>query len=148
MTFCPRCRCTPCTCSIPSAGWIRENVGCAKGINKQPGGMNKTETRYAEYLRFQREGGLILWWRFEAITLKLGHDCRFTPDFMVMRVDGVIELIDVKGTTKTAKGKAKAYSEDDARVKIAAAAEQFPFVFRRAFEANGGWQHDEFSTAA
>ena len=85
-------------------------------VRRQPGVMNKQEQAYALHLEaLKREGAILAWW-FEGITLRLGHDCRFTPDFMVQMRDGTIELHDVKG-----------FMEDDARVKLATCAQQFPF---------------------
>lgn len=143
MTFCRTCRATPCVCNVQSAAWLRENVASAKGVKKPAGAMNKTEQRYADRLAMQVMLGEVVWWKFGKVTFKIGDDCRFTPDFAVMLPDCTVEFIDTKGTKKGANGKMKAWSEEDARVKIAAAAEQFPFVFKRAFFANGEWVHEQ-----
>jgi hypothetical protein len=90
----------------------------ARAVLKQPD-MNKTEARYAATLELQQKAGEILWWKFEAITFKLADDCRYTPDFVVMMPDGMIELRETKG-----------FWRDDALVKIRVAAAQFPFRFR------------------
>ena len=51
--------------------------------------------------------------------------------------DGTLELHEVKG-----------FWRDDAKVKIKAAAQQYPFVFRayskRAKKDGGGWKVEEF----
>lgn len=112
----------------------------ARGRIRQPKGMNKTEARYAQYLELQKRAGTVVWFKYEGITVKLGNDCRYTPDFAVMLASGAVELHEVKGR----KGK-KAYCEDDARVKIAVAAEQFPFRFVMVWSAsNGEWVLGEF----
>lgn len=85
---------------------------------------SKAEEAWAARLEARRLAGEIRSWRFEAVTLKLGFDCRYTPDFYVVLESGAVELHEVKG------GKAW----DDAMVKLKAAATQFPqftFVFAR-----------------
>lgn len=108
----------------------------AKGrMRHVTGQMNKTEAAYYAHLQAQGHA----WVEFEAITLKLADGCRYTPDFAVMRQDGVIELHEVKGS--------KAIFQDDAKVKIKLAAKLFPFVFKLAFpipiKHGGGWTIEE-----
>jgi len=79
--------------------------------------MNKTEERYDAHL-WKIRGHLTVWHAFEAITFKLAHDTRYTPDFIVQRTSGIIECHEVKG-----------FWRDDARVKIKVAASLFPFKF-------------------
>lgn len=114
----------------------------AKGRLRPQKGMNKAETMYAAHLEIQVRAGMVLWYRFEGITLKLGDDCRFTPDFAVMTADGRLELHDTKALWKST---GKVHWEEDARVKLATAAEMYPFrvvaVWR---EANGSWGCKEF----
>lgn len=86
-------------------------------------GMNKTETKHATTLEAGRLAGQILGWRFEPMKLRLGNSwtTSYTPDFAVFKIDGTIELQDVKGG---------AGWTDDARVKIKVAARLYPeFVF-------------------
>lgn len=105
-----------------------------------PGQMNATEARYAQHLELRRLGGEILSVRFEAVTFKLGPDCRYTPDFELVRADGTIELHDVKGTTRRKKadgtrGEEAPWVEADAHVKIRWAASSMPWYrFCLAFE--------------
>lgn len=84
------------------------------------GQMNKTEAAYSRHLLHQQAVGRIAWYRFEGITLKLGDRVRYTPDFVVMRSDGVIELHEVKGSRRI--------FQDDARAKTRIAASDFPFA--------------------
>lgn len=91
--------------------------------------MNKTEERFSHILEAQRLAGEILWWKYEAITFKLAHDTRYTPDFLVMYKDGTMECVEVKG-----------WLRDDAAVKIKVAAQMFPFVFRMMREIKGRWE--------
>lgn len=90
---------------------------CARAIHR-PGVMNGTERAYSLLLSRRRDAGEISEYFFEDIKLKLGKACFYTPDFMVIRTDGRIEMHEVKG-----------FWMDDARVKIKAAADKFPFVF-------------------
>ena len=83
------------------------------------GQMNRTEAAYARHLLHQQAAGLIAWYRFEGLTLRLAERCSYTPDFVVMRADGQIELHEVKGSREMFR--------DDARVKTRLAAAEFPF---------------------
>jgi len=112
----------------------------AMGITKKriPGTMNKTEARYEEeVLTLEYTSGRLLWYSFEGMTFKLGPDLRYTPDFVILRPDGLIECHEIKAGKKTGDP----LVEDDARVKIIAAAEKFPFSFRmRWFDlTKGAW---------
>ena len=78
-----------------------------------PGSMNKTEEAYAGHLRQLMLAGEVLHFEFEPLKLRLAEKTFYTPDFMVVRRDGLIELHEVKG-----------FWEDDARVKIKVAAKQ------------------------
>lgn len=101
------------------------------------GAMNKTETRYAQHLTLLQHAGTVLWWRFEGVKLRLADNTFYTADFFVMVADGTLEVHEVKG-----------FWEDDARVKIKVAADQYPFRFL-AFKAEplkrgGEWIAEEF----
>ena len=104
------------------------------------GAMNKTEARYhAEVIEPMMRCGAATWSRFGAIKLRLAAKTFLTVDFAVLRSDGVLELIDVKG--------AKIVYQEDAKVKMKVAAEQFtPFVFTVAYPRRkrdgGGWLHE------
>lgn len=102
---------------------------------KKKGEMNATEAKFANYLRGLEIAGEILWWKHEGIKLQLADNTTLNVDFNVMYADGLLVMIDVKG--------AKAIIEEDAKVKMKVAAEQFPFVFRYAFprqkKDGGGW---------
>lgn len=102
------------------------------------GAMNRTEAAYASDLRDAQSLGDILWHRFEGVKLRLADNTFYTPDFAVMASDGVMEMHEVKG-----------FWQDDARVKIKVAAEQYPFRFKaikaRAKKHGGGWAVEDFS---
>jgi len=103
-----------------------------------PGTMNKTEEKYAAELQSALLAGEIIWWAFEPWKFRLAPLTTYTPDFGVMRPDGLIEVQEVKG-----------HWEDDARVKIKVAAEMywmFKFVALtvRSKKLGGGWIAEEF----
>lgn len=111
----------------------------AKGrtVRRTVGQMNKTEAKYAQMLDIEKHEGRILDYWFEKITFKLADDTRYTPDFVIQRPDGTMEVHEVKG-----------FWEDDALVKIKVAAAQFPFRFIAvsaiAQKHGGGWKEREF----
>lgn len=103
----------------------------------KPGTMNGTETAYAKHLEEQRIAGVVLWYKFEGVKLRLGEKTFYTPDFAVMQASGQIELHEVKG-----------HWVDDARVKIKVAADMYPFKFiaikKLAKKRGGGWEYEVF----
>jgi hypothetical protein len=95
----------------------------------RPGEMNKTETEYDLRLDAMKHHGEIAWYCFEGIKLRLADATFYTPDFVVMASDGVIECHEVKG-----------FWRDEARVKIKVAAALYPFRFiaaRKRTKAQG-----------
>ncbi|MBN8831215.1 MAG: hypothetical protein J0G94_11505 [Sphingomonadales bacterium] len=104
------------------------------------GTMNKTEARYeAEVLAPLLQAKEILWYRFEGIKLRLADNTFLTVDFPMMRADGLLVMVDVKG--------APGVITEDARVKMKVAADQYPFAFRFAWplprKQGGGWGGEE-----
>ncbi len=81
------------------------------------GRMNSYEAEYEALFLGQLVHG------YEAITLRLGADCRFTPDFFVIAGDDVLEFHEVKGS----------FIRDDAKVKLRVAAEMYPMFRFRMF---------------
>lgn len=100
--------------------------------------MNKLEAEYAQELENQKRCGLILWWAFEPMKLRLAGNTYYSPDFGVLAYR--LEFHEVKG-----------FWRDDARVKIKVAAEHFPFVFRaikkKKQRDGGGWDVEVFGGA-
>ena len=111
----------------------------ALGRLKQ-GVMNKTEAVYAQRLDLLQKAGEILWHRFESIKFRLADNTFYTPDFAVLRADGVMEIHEVKGSM--------AIFQDDAKVKVKVCAEAFPFRFLvavpRKKNQGGGWDITEY----
>jgi len=96
--------------------------------------MNKTEKEFAIQLEAKKRAGLISEWKYEGITLKLGDDCRYTPDFMVIENDGTIGFDETKG-----------FWRDDAKVKIKVAATMYPFRFTAHVLSKGRWTTEDFT---
>lgn len=100
---------------------------------RKPGEMNKTEKAYSDLLEARRISGEIFGWYYEAITLKIAKDCRYTPDFMVVTASLEVEFHEVKG-----------YWIDDAKVKIKVASSKFPFRFIAVSLKRKEWVVEEF----
>lgn len=101
------------------------------------GAMNKTEAAYAATLEILKRAGEILWYRFEGVKLRLADNTFYTPDFFVMRNDLSLECHEVKG-----------FWQDDARVKIKVAADQYPFRFLGVKKKGPGWEYESFGSVA
>ncbi len=101
------------------------------------GEMNKTEAEYARDLEALKYADRIAWYHFEGMKFRLADNTFYTPDFMVMRADGVLEAHEVKG-----------FWTDDARVKIKVAASLYPIQFiavrKQSKKDGGGWKREEF----
>jgi hypothetical protein len=116
--------------------------GRALGQRRQPGVMNKTETLFSGHLDLRGQVKEILWWAFEGMSFRIAERCYYTPDFDVLTADYELQCIDVKGTQSKQRKNGEIYStdytEDDARVKLAACAHIYPISFWIAYlnEAN------------
>lgn len=89
--------------------------------------LNKTEKAYHEWLLGQD----YQWVGVQCITLKLGDDCRYTPDFFCLDQHGELIAKEVKG-----------FWRDDAKVKIKVAARMFPFIrFQVVMKSGTEWSH-------
>lgn len=94
---------------------------------------NKLEGRYGDHLLLQHRQGLIKGFGFQRYTLRLGDDLRYTPDYHVVANDDRLIFDEVKG-----------FMREDARVKIVAAAEMFPHLFRLVtWDKVDGWKIEE-----
>lgn len=97
------------------------------------GKMNNTEKKYADYLELKKQAGEILDYWFDSVNLRLGENCHYRPDFMVILSTGEIEMHETKG-----------FWTDDALVKIKVAAEKFPFQFRAFKFLKKQWEERTF----
>ena len=110
----------------------------AKG-RLRAGEMNRTEAKYAAELERQKHLGHIKWYSFECVKLVIAQDekCWYTPDFLVLAADDVLELHEVKG--------ARAVFADDSKVKVKVTAAKYPFRVKVVFpRRNGGWDVEEY----
>lgn len=108
----------------------------AKGRMKS-GQMNRTEKAYAAFLEGEKHAGWITAYWFEALKLKIAEGaCFYTPDFLVLRPDGTLELHEVKGSLRI--------FQEDAKVKAKVCADMYPFpvkvVWPRKKKDGGGWE--------
>lgn len=99
----------------------------AKARRYEKGAMNQTEAAYAHVLEAQKRAGHITDYWYECISLELGPQSRWYPDFLVEMPDGEIQLHEVKRRRKTNDGTSAWFAEDDAKVKIKAARARYPF---------------------
>lgn len=117
---------------------IAPNVAARARPQPGPGRMNKTEVAYDQHLGLRLAAGELVWYRFEAIKLRLAPKTFYTPDFAMITAAGELAFHEVKG-----------HWEDDARVKIKVAAEMYPFfrfvaVQKVAKRDGGGWRMEGF----
>lgn len=112
-----------------------QRLGITPSKPQQRRGMNGLERRFeAEHIKYLRTVGVVKWYAYESIKLRLADRTWFTPDFMCVTYENNIVFYEVKG-----------FWRDDARVKIKVAAEQYPqFAFRSATYSDGHWQFETF----
>jgi len=118
---------------IPKAKLLDANR--IRALGRLPTGhQNKTEALYEDrVLKPALHSGEIAWYRFEGIKLRLADNTFYTPDYAVMRRNGEMEIVEVKG-----------FWTDDARVKIKVAAAQYPFQFVAVQRVKGEWKEERF----
>ena len=92
--------------------------------------LNKTESAYLDELRCDPQYVAI---HVQSLTLKLGDDCRYTPDFVTIDKEGKCKCHETKG-----------FWRDDARVKIKAAARMYRWMeFVAVTKQKGDWQYEQ-----
>lgn len=83
-----------------------------------------------------RLAGEVEAWDYEALKFRLADNTYYTPDFVVYRSDGLVELVDVKGSGGW---------EQATRVKFKACAERFDrFVWVAQVERKGAGGRGKF----
>ncbi|MFH1731957.1 MAG: DUF1064 domain-containing protein [Planctomycetota bacterium] len=96
--------------------------------------MNRLEAAYAEHLLSRMIDGDVADFEFAALKFRLANRSWYTPDFLVTRPDGTLELHEVKG-----------HMQDDAAVKLRLMPRLWwrfrLFVVRRA--RRGSWTIEE-----
>jgi hypothetical protein len=108
--------------------------------------MTRTEAQYEAMLRRENPDAQI---QFERYTLKLANDCRYTPDFAVIRKAQhadvwMIEFHEVKGAFLFGGATKSATASSLTKPKLAA--ELFPWhrFFRATKDKEGNWTREEF----
>lgn len=96
------------------------------------GSMNKTEQAFSEVLQLRLKAGEIHSWMYERQSFKIGTDCRYTPDFMVVMPDGELVAYEVKG-----------FMRDDALVKLKSFKDQFGYTTYLVRLVKKQWQITE-----
>ena len=110
-----------------------------------PRGMNGVERAFARDLEVKKRAGAILWWEYEAVKVRIGDSCFYTPDFAVVNAQGELELWEVKVMWRTRAGGERPGFRDDAKVKLRSASARFPARFFGAYaRKGGGFQVEEF----
>ncbi|SEN75234.1 hypothetical protein [Nitrosomonas marina] len=92
------------------------------------GKMNKTEREYSQYLDALIACGDVLWWKFDAVNLRLADNLHYRVDFLVMLANGSLEGHEVKG----------GHAFDDSIVKLKMANELYPWPFYLVKKKKGG----------
>ena len=108
---------------------MRESL--AKGIrpNTDVAKLNKTERAYLRFLESLQPD----WLGVQCITLKVGHDLRYTPDFWAVDPQG-LRAIDTKGP----------HVWEDSLIKMRICARVFPWIrFVLAKRDGLNWSHKE-----
>jgi len=93
--------------------------------SNQAGRMTKAEAAFRDRLTVDVNRGIIQWFRFEALKLRLADRTWYTPDFVVMDEACILNCFEIKEIW--AKD-GKPHWEDDARVKFKVVAEQYPIL--------------------
>ena len=100
----------------PTVMMLREQAKVAFTLapSKDEDKLNKTEKRYLARLRSDTD---VEWIGIQSVTLKLGDDCRFTPDFCYIK-KARMTFVDTKG----------GFVREDSTIKIKTAARMFPWA--------------------
>ena len=105
----------------------------AMALGRLPTGvMNRTESKYAQYLENRKLLGEIIRYDFEPESLRLAKGCVYMPDFRVQLANGELEFHEVKG-----------YWMDDAKVKVKVAAQTHPYRFIAVYYKKGEFTFEE-----
>ena len=108
----------------PIPGYSDQPATAALSFATEEAALNKTERLFLAYLRQTNWQ----WIGIQSVTLKIGDNCRYTPDFPAIKA-GTLTFFEVKG-----------FWRDDARVKIKVAARTFPWArFVAVRRKKGSW---------
>lgn len=94
----------------------KPKVLATSGMSEAESRLNKTERRFLAELRSRTARYSYV--GIQEITLRLGWDTRYTPDFNCVTDTNTVQFFEVKG-----------FMRDDARVKLYTAAAKFPWFW-------------------
>lgn len=77
--------------------FTQRKIGVRGKARPRVSGLNKTEARYRDMLRDRKAAGEIQDYFVQAVTFRIGDDCRYVPDFLIIENDGAMTFIEVKG---------------------------------------------------
>lgn len=113
----------------------------ARALVDRQAAMSGPERKYELHLRAKLASGEILRYDYAPESLRLGN-CYYRPDFRVVRKDGLIEMIDCKGTRKNGSY----WAEEESVAKIRAAPALHPYFFVIVWQTKDGvWQREEYT---
>ena len=116
----------------PSTSRTSEKPSPVRNFRQSGPDKNKLEQKYEEHLWMRMIAGEVLDFRFGALRLRLARNTFYAPDFIVVTPQE-IQIHETKG-----------HQEDDARVKIKAAArEYFYFRFFQIRLTDNEWKFEE-----
>ncbi len=105
-------------------------------------GMNKTESEYSRHLETEKQAGRISAYWYEPWKIRIADNCTWTPDFVVIDCDGMIEWHDTKSWWAKAK---KVGIEEDALIKMKSIADIYPqFKVLATWKRDGVWEQRVF----
>ncbi len=108
------------------------------GLRRNRGELNRTEAAFARTLDVEIAAGELVRYWVEPFSLRLsspptGQPARYTPDFLLLRPDGEVWIVDVKGGGP---------GNEAAFVRLKCAAELYPlwrfFLVRAKSSRQGG----------
>ncbi len=110
--------------------------GTAEPEVLKDGYRSQLERDYAAHLDLLKRVGVIAWWGHECCKLKLGgkrNKVWFTPDFLVVLLDGSTEVHETKG-----------FMREAAQVRTNVAAGLYPWPIYVIKRTKGGWSREAY----
>lgn len=98
---------------------------------KPSGTMNRLESAYDDHLGVRKLAGEVADFWFETFKFRLAEGAWYTPDFVVMLADGLLEIHETKG-----------HWEEAARVRVKVAADKLPFAVVCITRKQGQWVYE------
>ncbi len=102
--------------------------------------MNKLELAYAKELDIQKAAGIVKWWAFNSIRLRIAMGEKaawYKADFIVDYGYGTFQFHETKG-----------FEREAAMLRLKVAAGMYPFTFKLVKRDGDGWSYEEFKGCA